>query len=744
MSFDPEWAGAADFARLYRELKLQVVPSALPQRGKNWKRPLVPWRGLENELISDDQFDGWFGDGGEFAQHENIGLICGRCSGGAFIIDLDLYKNPQAQGWWDEMQSMQRSAGDLETPCQRTGGGGLQFLFRAPAGWTPPTFKTAGGVDVRGQGGFAVLAPSRHESGKRYEWLSGQAPWDLEIAEAPRWLCEQIDLLAASERQNPQAQAQHERTATPGAAYNAFGLQIDGREEAATRIVWARVVDLYREAPILPHPETLERHLEECFTLYERKCKSRLYEPGTPNAVLLEREGRGISMMRAKWQTALAQWHGKVREHASVPNPREPRAEAPRLAQDRPQASDASDDWDTPAAPPPPPKFDLDAYFPIDGAAIPTRSWIVPGLLMRSHLSVLVAPPGSGKSLFSVQMAIAAAVGLDWGGWKIREPQKVLLVNAEDDADEMRRRLYAAAEEMGIDQHRLAGRIFGARNPDNVVIAQSDAKTKVVHRTQLFDAMTNTIVENGIGIVVVDPFAETFVGDENSNSEVKWAAIAWREMARLTDCALMLVHHTRKYAGAMAGDPDASRGGGALIGTARIVSTMFTMSEEDAASMGVEQEERFRYVRFDDAKSNLTKISGRARWFEKVSVTLPNGTGEEPADEIGVLRPWTPPGAFDGVSSTQVNQVLDRIRDGLPDANGQPSGEFYVLSDRSGRYVGQVVEMTLGVPKQQARRVIETWRQTGLITEITFDDRDRKRTVKRVIVNEGLRPGRVT
>lgn len=744
MSFDPEWAGAADFARLYRELGLQVVPSVLPQRGKQWKRPAVPWRPLENELCADELFEEWFGPGGAFANHDNVGLICGRCSGGAFIIDLDLYKNPQAQAWWDEMLSLRTGAGDLETPCQRTGGGGLQLLFRAPKGWTPPTFKTAGGVDVRGQGGFAVLAPSRHESGRRYEWLPGQAPWDLDVAEAPRWLCEQIDALAASERQNPQAPGPSQKTSSPGAAYNALGLQIDGREETATRIVWARVVDLYREAPILPHPDTLERHLEECFQLYERKCKSRLYEPGTPNAVLLEREGRGISMMRAKWQAALSQWSGKVREHASVPSPRERREEAPQKAAGAQEKAQGSDEWDAPPSPPAPAVFDLDAYFPIDGASIPTRSWIVPGLLMRSHLSVLVAPPGSGKSLFSVQMAIAAAVGIEWGGWRVREPQKVLLVNAEDDADEMRRRLYAAAEEMGVAQSDLAGRIFGARNPDNVVIAQSDAKTKVVHRTQLFDAMTSTIVENGIGVAVVDPFAETFVGDENSNSEVKWAAIAWREMARLTDCALMLVHHTRKYAGQMAGDPDASRGGGALIGTARIVSTMFTMSDEDAAALGVEAEERFRYVRFDDAKSNLTKISGRARWFEKVSVTLPNGSGEEPADEIGVLRPWTPPGAFDGVSSTQVNQILDRIRDGAPDATGAPSGEFYVMSDRSPRYVGQVAEIVLGVPRQQAKRVIETWRQTGLISEIAYDDVAKKRVVKRVVVNEAMRPGRVS
>ena len=63
---------------------------------------------------------------------------------------------------------------------------------------------------------------------------------------------------------------------------------------------------------------------------------------------------------------------------------------------------------------------------------------------------------------------------------------------------------------------------------------------------------------------------------------MKWAGILWREVARKTGAAMWLVHHTKKYAGSMAGDQDASRGGGALIGTARIMSTLFDMTEDEA------------------------------------------------------------------------------------------------------------------------------------------------------------------
>ena len=84
---------------------------------------------------------------------------------------------------------------ELETVEQRTGGGGLQKLFRAPLGWIAPTNKTSIGVDIRGQGGFAMLAPSLHESGRHYEWLEGCSPDDIEIAFAPDWLLAEVEKL---------------------------------------------------------------------------------------------------------------------------------------------------------------------------------------------------------------------------------------------------------------------------------------------------------------------------------------------------------------------------------------------------------------------------------------------------------------------------------------------------------------------------------------------------------------------
>ena len=168
MQFEPDFADPTEWATMYRDHGLQVVPAMSPREdAKQWKRPIIPWRGLENELVPDFTFERWYGDAGEHSRRNNMGLIAGACSNRIFVVDLDIHKHDGAKGWWLEMQDQQTQAGQLETVEQVTGGGGLQLFFRAPEGWTPPTCKTSIGVDIRGQGGFAMLPPSMHESGTR-------------------------------------------------------------------------------------------------------------------------------------------------------------------------------------------------------------------------------------------------------------------------------------------------------------------------------------------------------------------------------------------------------------------------------------------------------------------------------------------------------------------------------------------------------------------------------------------------
>src|SRR5262245_16783081 len=64
---------------------------------------------------------------------------------------------------------------------------------------------------------------------------------------------------------------------------------------------------------------------------------------------------------------------------------------------------------------------------PINEQAIPVRDWIIPGLFLRRHVTVLVAPSGSGKSLLTLQLGLSCAQGRPWAGWLPRKRERVLV-----------------------------------------------------------------------------------------------------------------------------------------------------------------------------------------------------------------------------------------------------------------------------------------------------------------------------
>jgi len=740
--FDPDFASPAQWAAMYRQTLFQVIPGYMPGEGKgSWKRPLLAeWAPLQEELVPDATFAAWYGPQGKYAARPNMGLITGRCSSQVLVLDLDTHKNGAAQAWWNAVLEVENNGLEPFTVEQRTGGGGRQLLFIAPVDYVIPTCKTSIGVDIRGQGGFAVLPPSLHESGQHYDWLPGQGPWELEIAAAEPWLLEAITDLAEahggpSKSAITMGTAEGTYRGNGEQVLNEFGTVIDGREQAMRDTVWHAVLELYRAAPIMPPEADWRLAAAQAYVGYELKVTSRLQ--GMEKTEGLEREGRGTTEFFRKWKRLMRLWGSpKMVAEAAKPAPAiEPAG--PRASEPPPQADPAAEFQEQK-----PPGVPLVSAFPIDEASIPTRNWIVPGLLLLRNLSVLVAPPGSGKSLFTLQLAIAATVGMTWGGWTPRRPVKVLVINAEDDLDEMRRRLFAAAKEMGVDHALLNGRLFLADAPETIVIARMDARTKTIIRTPLGEQLVVTVLAEGIELVVADPFAETFEGDENSNSEVKWAGILWREVARRAACALLLVHHTKKYAGDMAGNADASRGGGALIGTARILSTLFAMTEDEAAAMNVTPDDRLRYVRFDDAKANHSRIEA-VRWFEKKTVTLNNGTGLVPGDDVGVLVPWRPPGALDGVSMHTIGMALDEIARGVVDEDGKSTKQFYsalaTTSDKS-RWAGRVLTRHLGCTDEAAKNLIKDWLKNDVLETFDYDDPIQRKPRKGVRVIAKNRP----
>jgi len=379
--------------------------------------------------------------------------------------------------------------------------------------------------------------------------------------------------------------------------------------------------------------------------------------------------------------------------------------------------------------------------FPINEVAIPRRQWLIPGLLLREHLTVLVAPSGSGKSLLTLQVGMAMAAGVEWSGWRPRGELRILVVNAEDDTNELRRRLAASLYKMDFSEDAralLVDRFLIVDNPDGVVLAKFDNRTKTLVRTPLMDELIRTINGHGVDCVFVDPFAETFEGDENSNSELKWAGMLWREVARRTHAGICLVHHTKKYASGMAGDVDAARGASSLIGIARIVSTLFPMTTREAEMLGIQEIERNAYLRYDDAKANLNLKSGFAKWFKKETVLLHNEGDDLPGDQVGVLIPWKPTDPLAQIPDEKIFDFFKAVDVGMRDSHGVPTGELYTFHSRKasehemGRYLGTFAAEFFGLELTVILAIIKKWQEYKRLYEVDYMSKAQRKVRKGV------------
>jgi hypothetical protein len=345
-----------------------------------------------------------------------------------------------------------------------------------------------------------------------------------------------------------------------------------------------------------------------------------------------------------------------------------------------------------------------------DPSAIPRRRWLYGQHLIRRFGSATIAHPGAGKSALVLAEALAMSTNRNLLGIQPLQRCRVWYWNGEDPQEETERRIAAACIHYGITRTELDGWLFTDSGRDQEIVIAHQTRDGATLVEPVVDQLMGTIRANNIDVVSIDPFISSHRVTENDNNAIDVVAKRWTAIADQANCAIDLVHHSRKTGGAEVTVED-GRGAVALLAAVRSARVLNTMSADDGRKYGLAFHRT--YFRADNGKANLAPPPENASWFQIKSVCLGNGDPEnlmDQGDSVGVVAPWSLPDPLAGITGADFDKIAAIIRGGRWRENPQANG-----------WAGEAVAQGLGLnldnraDKAKATGLLKHWIGLGTL-----------------------------
>lgn len=361
----------------------------------------------------------------------------------------------------------------------------------------------------------------------------------------------------------------------------------------------------------------------------------------------------------------------------------------------------------------------------IDFAALPRRQWVYGHTYIRQFCSITVAPGGLGKSTLVLTEAIAMATGRNLLGVEVKERLRVIYFNAEDPLVELQLRVAAICLRFGIDQRELVGRLFLQSGRDNEIILAIGDPGELIEAA--FNRIEGFLKFHGVDVVILDPLANMHESEEDNRTYRKLGKRLSR-MADAHNCAIHIVHHTKKLNG-MAATVEDSRGGSALIGAVRVARAINPMEPEQAARFGLST--HIDHFRIEAAgKNNLARPADKSEWYVREGVPLPNG------DFCAVVDRWLPPDPFEGVTTEHAKKVQVALM--------QAERGLWRESAQSKDWIGHLVGRICGIDpedragKARLKGIVKQWVDTNVLAIDYLEDKAKGRDIPIVVTGKDL------
>ncbi len=177
-----------------------------------------------------------------------------------------------------------------------------------------------------------------------------------------------------------------------------------------------------------------------------------------------------------------------------------------------------------------------------EGQSVPPRRWLVPNRIPMANVTMLNGDGAAGKTTIALQFAVATVRGTDWLGSIVHEPGPVIFFTAEEDGDEIHRRLGAITEYQSIGFRDLSGLHLLCMQGADPVLGAPD-RSGVIRSTPIFDKLLLEAKRIRPSLIVIEAAADVFAGNENDRAQVRQFIALLRRLALETGAAVLLIAH---------------------------------------------------------------------------------------------------------------------------------------------------------------------------------------------------------
>ncbi len=522
-STDDNWT-PLDAALHYASLGWRVLP--IKPGGK--RPPMASWQHAattDTEIIR-NWYKGLYGGHG-------VGIATGAGSG-IFVLDVDVSGDKRGD---ETLADLEARHGKLpDTVRAITGSNGRHIAFKNPTGVeirNNASTKLGPGLDVRGEGGQVVAAPSVHPNGTPYRWEPGHGPGEVALADAPAWL---IDMLASPTVEPAKPNTYENLSRHAGTVLRDVSdsiaehinrthdwhglLYADGWQQAKSaksdETAWTRP----GKDPLAGASAVLHEPDGPLVVFSTDASLSALHDPTAAT-----KDGTGYSFSLFGYIAATR--HGGDRSAC---------ARAYRVDLNTQQAQAITADRGAvayavltggevvPDEPPRPMFVDWSTFWATDHMA---TEWVAEPLVAQGRGHAIFAPGGTGKSLLSLWLAARIATGGHNLTGEVMEPRRVMYLDYEMTESDLFERLEAMGYGPDADLSRLCYALFPTLPPlDTAAGGQG-----LMHMAKAARAE----------VVIIDTFIRAVEGDENdanttaafdrfSGRALKSQGIAWVRM----------------------------------------------------------------------------------------------------------------------------------------------------------------------------------------------------------------------